>query len=451
MSQTTSHNSDTIQEFYAPRVEELIQQTRPQQTQRPVQLSDIAEHSRKEEEETPGCLGSYKAGDEFRLFWSWVDDFLAKRKAKQSTNATANTLNPRKETAVRSSPSQSTPRPYRSSVASSMASIEREAQYTARKEMLEYEVARYSLWGEIVYHYKAWRLKKAKKQADAERQGAREEEAKYQMAQAANAAPKEEEEESFQPGRYRTLASPTLEIHPTLARQIDNMDPNALPPLMTKKPAPSHTRNKSSGEVSKHTVKINQLPPVHKSVHLSEGPWNSQNGQEELPQRKDRNSSVVTAFGDFIRRPSKTSQLPTERLTKVPSHIPVPPDLQQPEPLRPTFYQQVRKDSLPETINERRESGEAEHQRCGLCGSLNSPNTHYGDQGVWLCSACRNPTFSTERPPSSFSVPRKEKATGQRTLGSRFASREHIKASKDTNDFDSKNRNCEFRNTSLLP
>lgn len=468
MPQNTSQITNGIQEFYAPHIQELIQQTPPQ---RPVQLSDITEHSRAEEERAPGGLGSYKAGGEFEFFWSWLGNFLAKRKAKRS-NATADTMGSRQDLARRSLPSQTTTHPNRSSGTSSIASRERDAQYVAREEMLEYEAARYSLWGEIVYHYKAWCLKRAKKKADAEKQRARAEKAKRQIALAPDVSP---EDEDFQPSTYRTLASPTLEVHPILARQIDNMNPNALPPL-TRKPLPTHTRNKSSGEVSKHTVKIVHLPPIHNSVHLSEGPWNSHNDEEEPPLPRRRYSSTVTAFGDFMRRPSEPLQMPTERLTRIPSHVPVPQERYQPEPLRPAFYQQGRSDStwtftvpgiddefvrnsgptfsalnLPETINEGRESGGPEHQHCDLCGGLNSPNTHYGDQGVWLCSACRNPNLSTERPPSSFSVPRKEKAMGKRRQRSRLGSHENIKASKEVDKTRFNNGHCESCNTSLPP
>lgn len=467
MSQPTSRDTDRIQEFYGPRVQQLIQQTRPQQTQRPVQLSDITEHSRDEEEKAPGCLGSFKAGEEVKIFWSWVDGFLAKRKSKHPTYATTNT--------AKSSSSQIISHSHRTSAASaasSIASIEREAQYTAQKEMLEYEVARYSLWGEIVYHYKAWCLKRAKKKADAGRRRARGEEAQSQSTQSANAAP---EQEMFRPETYRTLASPTLEIHPTLARNIDNIYPNALSPL-TRKPLPTHTRNKSSGEVSKHVVKINHLPSVHNSVHLSEGPWNSPYEEvPDLPLRNKRKSSTVTAFGDFMRGPSEIPQMPAANLTKVPSHVPIPQDQYQPEPLKPDFYQQGRSNSpwtstvpnddklvnnsgpkfstpnLPGTINGGRASSGPQNQHCGLCGSLNSPNTHYGQQGLWLCSACRSPTFSNERPPSSFSVPRKEKATEKRKQTSSSKSREDNKSSNEHPNSIFSNGHCESCNITQPP
>lgn len=445
MAQTTSHNIDSIQEFYTPRVQELIQQTQPQQIRRPVQLSDITEHSKEDEETTPGCLDFHKAGDEFKLFWSWLEKFLANRNAKDSTKLAVKPAPPRKETHSRSLPSHNMSRPHQASVTSSIASLEREAQYTAQKEMLEYEAARYSLWGEIVYHYKAWRLKRAKNKADADRRRPREEKAKGQMVQVADTI---SEHEPFQPGKYHTLASPTLEIHPTIIRAIDNMNSDGLPSRVKKIP-PTHTRNKSSGEVSKHPVKINHLPSIHNSVHLSEGPWNDPSEDVPVPPlRNKRKSSTVTAFGDFMRRPSEVPLMPIARLAEASSYVTKSQDQDQPQPLKSNFYQQGSSDS--QRINAAQVSA-PENQHCGLCGSLNSPNTHYGDQGVWLCSACRSPTFATERPPSSFSVPRKERAAGKRKQSSPSRSREDIKSGRAKQQGILSNGHCESCNIAQPP
>ena len=62
-------------------------------------------------------------------------------------------------------------------------------------------------------------------------------------------------------------------------------------------------------------------------------------------------------------------------------------------------------------------AGQQQHLHCNMCGALNSPNTHFGVAGVWLCTACRSPTFAQERPPSMFSVPRPMVFEAEKPMG----------------------------------
>ena len=471
MSQTTSHVSERVQEFYGPRVQQLIQESRPQQVQRPVRLSDI-ERKRRREGDAPGRLDPDRSGDEIRLFWSWIDNFLAKRKAKTSTNTNADTIESREKVFRGPPPIQCTSHSKRSSAAAAIAAIERGAQYTAKREMLEYESARYSLWGEIVYHYKAWRLKRAKRQADARRQTANEEDSRGQVAPEAVAP---YTGERFHPTTYQTLASPTLQTHPRLAQQIESMDPNMFSPK-TRKPKRTHTRNKSSGEVSKHHVKINHLPSIHNSVHLSQGPWNSYSDDESILQSKNGSSSRVTRFGDFIRRAS-ASQAPSSRLIgAVPAiqESPNPPFPSIPDTLPSKSYQPNKSKSQPahaaHTKDRPSHNGglnisnvdfaginskgpvPRENSQCQNCGKLNSPGTGYGSKGVWLCSGCTSPESAQEQPPSSYCAPRKAEASGKPVQQPRSAAREKGEYSNKNGRIDGfrvEAGPCEYHNFSL--
>lgn len=69
--------------------------------------------------------------------------------------------------------------------------------------------------------------------------------------------------------------------------------------------------------------------------------------------------------------------------------------------------------NLPGTINESPESQAiVDPHVCGLCGTLNSPNTHYNAQGIWLCTACRSPASAKEVPPPPQLLARYQNGTG---------------------------------------
>ena len=477
MSHAPTATTDRIQEFYGPRPAQTSripqQQPRPQvqqqHTKRHIQSSDIAKPTRPEIKKTPVKA---PAGSEFESFW-WVTGFMDNVKAKASTQATVNDINVQRivpaksRTApVSSNPNAST---SRVSVATSVTLRAREAEQTAREDQLEYEAEHYSLWGEIVYIYKSVKGKRAKKKSEAARrkehearQRAREERAKQQVTCGPDAAA----EEQSRPGRRPTTSPPSpLPLRPS--QIIDAIAPDERLPI--RKPRPAFSKNE--GAVAKHAVKITQLPEIHKSVHLTKTPANNYRVQGEAESLFDykRKSSNVTVWEDFMRKPSE----PSERLAKLPPHVPTPlapreqaqdqSDYRKRNGSAWTFTVPGEDDvlvhntqpifpnlNLPETITESPESQAiVDPHVCGLCGTLNSPKTHYNAQGIWLCTACRSPTSAKEVPPPP-ATPRKTPKRYRTRSGPRGKGKS-TRRDENEEKFLFTNRHCECYDSFLPP
>ena len=427
MSRAPASSTNGIQEFYTPRPtlhpsatsRRSMPSVEQQFTHRHVQLSDI----QKPKELRSGKKAARPSGRSQKpSFWSWLSGFLNEVKTKASTQVSDHVACAQGNTPRRSHLSQamssSAPMNSRHSTASSMDLRIREAQQAAREDQLEYEAQHYSLWGEILFIYKSLKVKRAKKKAKVARQKhpeARqktcEEKAKIQVALVPEI---DLPEEQMAPARHPT-PSPQLPLPPRLSQQIKEIAHETHLEVIRK---PVQAFSKTEGEVRKHAVKITHLPPVHNSVHLQQTPANTRDFRKALEIDHKRKSSNITTFGDFIRKPSE----PSERLARLPPHIPTPVAPRQNQRTMAESFRQrngtqwtftvpgidevsrspiLPNVNFPEKINEEHESQvTVDPQQCILCGSLNSPRTHYNQQGLWLCTACRSPMFAKEVPPA---------------------------------------------------
>ena len=461
MSQAPPPSTNGIQEYYTPRPtlyssatsRRSMPRAEQQYTHRHIQLSDI----QKPKEPRSGKKAVRPSGrSEHGSFWSWLSGFLDEVKTKTSTQVSTDVPGAQRNTSRRSHLCQTISDPdlpsFRHSVASSKDFRIREARQAAREDQLEYEAQRYSLWGELLYIYKSLREKMAKKRAEVARQKyrearqkTREEKAKIQVASVPDIGLAEEQ---MAPARNPT-PSPNLPLPPRLSQQIKEIAPETHLEITRK---PVQTFSKTEGEVRKHAVKITHLPPVHNSVHLQQTPTKSRDFHKALEIDHKRKSSNITTFGDFMRKPSE----PSERLARLPPHIPTPlaPRGNQ-RTIAESFHQRngtqwtftvpgmdeiapnstpiLPNADFPEKINEEREPQiTVDPQECILCGTLNTPKTHYNQQGLWLCTACRSPRFPKEVPPAP-AIPRKA-TSGRYQSRSRSYSREKVLTTKHKKD-----------------
>ena len=480
MSRAPPPSTNWIQEYYTPRPtvyssatsRRSMPRVEQQYTQRHIQLSDI----QKPKEPRSGKKAARPSGrSEHDSFWSWLSGFLDEVKTKASTQVSTDIPRAQTNTPRRSHLCQAISDPdlisSRHSVASSKDFRIKEAQQAAREDQLEYEARHYSLWGEIVYIYKSLREKMAKKRAEVARQKhrearqkTREEKAKIQVALVPDI---DLPEEQMAPVRHPT-PSPNLPLHPRLSQQIKEIAPESHLEI-TRKPVQAFS--KTEGEVRKHAVKITHLPPVHNSVHLQQTPTESRDFRKALEIDHKRKSSNITTFGDFMRKPSE----PSERLARLPPHIPTPvAPRENQRAMAESFHQrngtqwtftvpgidEVAPNStpilpiavFPKKINEERESQvTVDPQECILCGTLNSPNTQYNQQGLWLCTACRSPKSPKEVPPAP-AVPR-EVTSGRYQSRSGSYSREKTLTTKRKKDESAvfTPESCEYCHASLTP
>ena len=396
-----------------PRVEQ-------QYTQRHIQLSDI----QKPKEPRSGKKAARPSGrPEHDSFWSWLSGFVDEAKTK-ATQVSTDVPRAQRNTPRRSHLSRAASDPdlinSKHSAASSIEFRIRQAQQAAREDQLEYEAQHYSLWGEIVYIYKSLRERMATKKAEVARQKqrearqkTREEKGNIPVALVPDIGLSEEQ---MAPVR-RPTPSPILPLPPRLSQQIKEIAPESRLEVIRK---PVQAFSKTEGEVRKHSVKITHLPPVHNSVHLQQTPSKSRDFRKALEIDHKRKSSNITTFGDFMRKPSE----PSERLARLPPHIPSPVAPQENRrTMAESFHQRngtqwtftvpgidevapkstpiLPNANFPKKINEERESQvTVDPQECILCGTLNSPKTQYNQQGLWLCTACRSPGSAKEVPPA---------------------------------------------------
>lgn len=419
MAPGASSTNNNIREFYAPRITEpsttkqrqSIPRAEHRKPQRPIQLHNSRASANRtrpndNDESEIGCLGeikNYKAGDEFVLLWKWVDDFMDKRRAKQNSSKSYNVNNP--------TPRQPKPRPSSSREARQIPKLattpSTEAvrrQTTDRGDLCEYNAQRPTPWGKLLNSYGNWKDQQAKKAADQGRQRMRQEIAGMQASGLRD-----------EPTRGR---SPNRREPPQTTLQPPDQ---AHAPGIVKMPVPVY--NKKRGEVPKHTVDINQVPPIHNSVHLQHTPSNNYRTRPSAGQQVQ--SARDTRFSDFLHQERNPSTRETQRTSSAPGG--------HGEPVRNSRFS-----SKLDPAKEIRRAKEAEKAKgpkcyicssmnrpggyrdnitnlwvcaacqqkenigpkeCQICGTPNSPNTTYADNcGLWLCSNCRSPT-TEELPP----------------------------------------------------
>ena len=480
MSRAPVPSTNGIQEFYTPRPtlyssatsRRSMPRVEQQYTQRHIQLSDI----QKPKELRSGKKAARPSGgSQHHSFWSWLSGFLDEVKTKASTRVSGHVSRAQGNTPGRSHLSQaisdSDPINSRHSTASSIDLRIREAQQAAREDQMEYEAQHHSLWGEILYIYKSLKVKRAKKKAEVARQKhreakqkSREEKAKIQVALVPESGLPEEQ---MAPARHPT-PSPQLPLPPRLSQQIKEIAPETHLEV-TRKPVQAFS--KTEGEVRKHAVKITHLPPVHNSVHLQQTAANTRDFRKALEIDHKRKSSNITTFGDFMRKPSE----PSERLARLPPHIPTPAAPREKQrTMAESFHQRnetqwtftvpgidevahnspcvVPNVDIPGKTDEARESQlTVDPQECILCGTLNSPKTHYNQQGLWLCTACRSPKYAKEVPPTP-AIPRKA-TWGRYQSRSGSSSRKKPVTTRHMKDESAvfAHESCKYCNASLTP
>ena len=380
MAPGASATNDGFREFYAPLVTEpQISQQRPMpQVQH--QISPASDNQKE-----AGCFGeikNYHAGDEFLLLWKWVDDFMDKRRAKKKSS---NSHIVNKQTQRQTKPGSQV--------------VKRQA--TAREDLGEYEAHHHTPWGELLY--RKWRAQQAEKKTDHTRQARGRSTNRSEPRRTTSTPPDQDQAANSQSG-------------------------------IGSKPIPVY--NKKRGEVHKHAVKITQLPPIHNSVHLEHTLSNNYRAKPSPNRGQTIKSSRNTRFSDFLHQ---------ERSTP-PSHGPTPSREMQltysasgqgNDPARNSRYSSILDPA--KAIRKAKEAEKAKGPKCYICGSSsndcpggfrdritnlwvcqacqkaenigpvvcslcgepNSPGTGYASNGLWMCTACTNPTTPKELPPTA--------------------------------------------------
>ena len=382
MAPGASATNDRFREFYAPQVTEpKISQQRPvPQVQH--QISPASDDQKE-----AGCLGelrSYHAGDEFLLLWKWVDDFMDKRRAKKKSS---NLHIVNKQTQRQTKPGSEAVR----------------RQATAREDFGEYEAHHHTPWGELYNLYRKWRDEQAEKETDHTRQA---------RGRSTN----------------RSESRRTTSTPPDQDQAADSQS------AIGRKPIPVY--NKKRGEVHKHAVKITQLPPIHNSVHLEHTLSNNYRAKPSPNRGQIDKSSRNTRFSDFLyqERSTAPSQGPTlSRETQLTYSAPG----QANDPARNSRYSSILDPA--KAVRKVKEAEKAKGPKCYICGSSsndcpggfrdritnlwvcqacqkaenigpvvcslcgepNSPGTGYASNGLWMCTACANPTTPKELPPTA--------------------------------------------------
>ena len=412
--------NDAFREFYAPRTTEpptsnQSQSMPPVEHQRPRKPIEPRNYnstnrtkSDGEDQREAGCLGeirNYKAGDEFLLLWKWVDDFIDKRRAKK--NSSKSTSHQSKPAPSLSRETQQAPR-----AAITLSPEAARRQTTSRGNMREYKTQRHTLWGELFNLYTNWKEQQAKKKADQRR---REEISRSHWRVT---------ERRDEPARGRSTAQ--LE-HPKATPSPPDQDNSAdSQPGVTRKPVPLYTKKR--GEVQKHAVKIAQLPPVHNSVHLQHTPSNNYRARPSPARGQKDNLTRNTRFSDFLPLERKPQKPVSSRETQWTYAVPGEDD----ELVRNNRFSSILDPA--KAIKKAKEAERAKGPKCYMCGSKDCPGgyrdnitklwvcepcqrTHnmaptqcsvcgdptdagYADNGLWMCTQCRNPTTPKELPPS---------------------------------------------------
>lgn len=429
MAPGASSTDGGFREFYAPRATEppttSQQQSMPraehQTAQKPIELRTLhsSAHRTKSDDDDDrmkaGFLGeikNYRAGDEFILLWKWVDDFMDRRRAKNNSSKSQNVNKP---TSRQPKPSPSSSRGARQvpepATTPSPEAVRRQA--TQRENMRKYQAQHHTLWGELFYLYQSWKDQQAKKKTDQMRQRKSEETSRRQATERRQEQTRGRSTERREPPR--TIPSPPDQDHAAGSE-----------PCIARKPIPVY--NKKTGEVPKHAVKINQLPPVHNSIHLQHTPSNNYRTKTSPTRGQKNKASRETRFSDFLHNerkpaPSRDTQwtyaVPGEddelarrenRFSSILDPAKAIRKAKEAEKAKgPACYicgssncpggyrDHITNLWVCEACQKREKIGPAQ---CSLCGQPNSPDTGYADNGLWMCTACRCPTTPKELPPT---------------------------------------------------
>ena len=402
MAPGASFVNDGVREFYAPLITEpsttkerqSIPRVEHPKSQRPIKahtsqiIADRPKKSRLLRE-----IEEYKAGDEFVLFWKWVDDFMdkwrAKKKSSKSHNVNKTTLRQPKPTISSSHEARRVPRP---AFVSSVEAVRR--QTTDIEDLCEYKAQRHAPRGKLLHLYQNWKDQQAKKQAGQTRQ-----------RQGQKIAGGQASEHRYEPTRGHSINQP--KPPQTTVSPLNQGHAAGHQPGIAKKAVPVY--NKKRGEVQKHAVQITQQSPIH-SVHLEHTPSN--NYRTKLSVGQKNKSARDTRFSDFLHE----ERNPSSRETRQTNGVPTEGD----ELVRNSRFSSkldpakaVKKAKEAEKVKGLKcyicsstncHGGYRDHisrlwlcaacqqkenrgpKQCSCCGTPNSPNTTYADNGLWLCT-----------------------------------------------------------------
>ena len=370
MAPGASFVNDGIREFYAPRITEPSttkeRQSMPRvehpKPQRPIKVHNpqiVADRPRKNR--LLREIEDYKAGDEFVLFWKWVDDFMDKWRAKKNSSKShyvnKSTLRQPKPTPSSSHEARRVPRP------AFVSSVEAARRQTTNMENLcEYKAQRYAQWGKLLHLYQNWKDQQAKKHAGQTKQRKGQ---KIPSGQATEHRHQPTRDSINQPEPPQTTLSPLNHGH-----AAENQ------PGIAKEAVPVY--NKKRGEVQKHAVQITQQPPIHNSVHLEHTPSN--NYRTKISGGQKNKSARDTRFSDFLHDERHPASRETRRTSRV--------AIKHEEPVRNSRFSS--KLDPAKAVKKAKEAEKAKSPKCYICSSTNCPGG-YRDHisRLWLCAACQ--------------------------------------------------------------
>ena len=408
MAPGASSTNGGFREFYAPRAteppttsERQMPRVEHQKAQEPIKLRTLhgSAHRTKPDDDKnrmkTGVLGeikNYRAGDEFVLLWKWVDDFMNSRRAKDKSSKSQNVKNPTSRQ-PKPNPSSSRGPPQVSKPATMPSPEARRRQATEREDMREYQAQRHTPWGELFYLYHSWKDQQAKKKADEVK---RKETSRRQAAERRQEPTRRRSTERRAP--LRTTPSPPDQDHAAGSE-----------PSIARKVIPVY--NKKTGEVPKHAVKINQLPPIHNSVHLEHTPSNNYRAKPAPTRGQKLKASRETRFSDFLHEERNPAPSRETRFSSILDPAKAIKRAKEAEKAKgpacyicgsskcPGGYRDHVTDLWVCEVCQKREK--MLPIQCSLCGQPNSPLTGYADSnGLWMCTACRCPTTPKELPPT---------------------------------------------------
>ena len=430
MAPGASSTNDRFRAYYAPRAPEPLTKHRQQPTapfqhpkpQRPVRPHNAYGSANRaqpddDDQQEPGCFGEinkYKAGDEFVLLWKWVDEFMDKRRAKKSPSKSHNTDNPSsRQTRPTPSPSREVRRVPQQAGHPSQGAVR--SNTIGREDIREYRTPPHSPWGERLYLFKTRKNRQAKKAGQAGARS-RDESTRRQATEGRD-----------EPTRGRPTNRPPR--------------PNRSPPAQDRTGGsqsgtgrtPNPAYHKTKGEVQKHTVTIAQ-PPIHNSMHLEHTPSNNYRARPSPSRGRKDKSSRDTRFSNFFHHRERHAAPPQEpaptRETQRTSAAPGGEDgstlnRRYSSVLDPAKAVKKLKDAerakgpkcyicgarnchggYRDSITDLWACAACQKEnklgpvQCSVCGQPNSPATGYARNGLWMCTACQNPTTPKELPPS---------------------------------------------------
>lgn len=201
--------------------------------------------------------------------------------------------------------------------------------------------------------------------------------------------------------------------------------------------------------IPRHPMNIKQLSIHHKSVHLLRTESNNYRVPGEPKSPQIRTSSRVTQFGDFLLQETLVAQPPQSSTPSCPVQETAAKSMLPQQAYRGTRWNFTNASALtspniilPKTISKIQvPENQVSHGDCSMCGTPNSPGTRYGDQGLWLCTACRSPRSAIELPPRTTS---RQNFEHQRQ-------RSPLPAAADIQNARNEPESCDFCHTTLPP